>query len=185
MKRHLIYLAFIFAAATVIELLFSCSISGGQTSQLEKIKELGDKDPQTALAKLDSLSSHIANESRHTMMRYKLLELRLQDKAYITPSSDTKAKELYTYFMDNGNEVEKQEACYYLASVYRDLHDSPRATEFFLQSLGIATQFSVPDTLRLRVCHGNGPKRLGDSKEVEYCRSYIYNGCCDNRFCND
>lgn len=53
-----------------------------------------------ALRRTDSLSVYMAGESRHTVMQYELLKIRLQAKAEIMPASDAKGKEIYDYFME-------------------------------------------------------------------------------------
>lgn len=134
-------------------LLLSCSSSDKRIQQLSVIKEKGNTEPAAALAQLDSIMLLMDDEPKHTKMCGELLRLRLQDKADIVPESDEKGKELYTYFMKHGNASERQEVCYYLASVYRDLHDSPRAIKYFQESLDVAENFEgIDSTIIANTC---------------------------------
>ena len=145
--RLFIYLIISFSASLF---LLSCgNRNDALLSDLEAIKREGDSVPETALKKLEHLSGHIKGESEYVQMKYDLLKIRLQDKSDIIPENDKAAKRVYDYFQDNGNDNEKAEAAYYLASVYRDLHDSPRAVQFFLQSEDLSLQCEEPDTLLL------------------------------------
>ena len=122
----------------LLVVLFSCSPNQEISSDLEDIKRIGDVNPIFALEKLDSLSSAIHNESELERMKRQLLEIRLQDKAYIVPESTTPIKNVLHYFLTNGSILEKQEALYYAGSVYRDLQDIPASIDLFLQSKDIA-----------------------------------------------
>ena len=113
------------------------------------IKVVGDYDPVLASSILDSLPNDLTVKSEHTRMSYKMLKLRLQDKADSLPNSDVIGNEIYDYFMKKGNDLEKMEACYYLASVCRDLHDSPRAILYFQQLLDIAESSEEMDSVML------------------------------------
>ncbi len=133
MKRHTVWCFFLFI------FLFGVSCSNDETlKKLEQIKTLGDSDPTEALMKLDSLDAQIKGSSDYTKRKSELLRVRLKDKAYIEPTSDTKIKKLVSYFEKNGSLVEKQEVHYYAGSTYRDLQDTPRALEHFYKSIEYA-----------------------------------------------
>ena len=124
---------------------------GGNTirKKMEVIKRVGDSDPALAMRMLDSLSRVIRDHDEHTKMTYDLLDVRLQDKAYIMANSDIRIKDVVKYFALKGNVREKQEAYYYAGSVYRDLNDTPKALEYFLMSKDEAAKGDY-DTLLLR-----------------------------------
>ena len=143
--RLFIYLIISFSASLF---LLSCgNRNDALLSDLEAIKREGDSVPETALKKLGHLSGRIKGESEYVQMKYDLLKIRLQDKSDIVPENDKTAKRVYDYFQKNGNDNEKAEAAYYLASVYRDLHDSPRAVSFFLQSEDLFSRCEKPDSI--------------------------------------
>lgn len=132
-----------------------------------QVRQLGDVAPSSAMSRLDSLTQTMPAPSKHIRMQCGLLRLRLNDKADVIPESDTAAKTLVEYFEQDGDAAERQEAHYYAGSVYRDLHDTPRALEHFLQSMQIAEQTLQCDSLLLRNTYSN--------------LSYLFNGVHDNQ----
>ena len=100
--------------------------------QLDDIKAIGDTLPLVALQRLDSIKPLFDNETEYLCNKLALLEIRLQDKAYITHTTDKPIKEICSFFEENGTDIEKQEAYYYMGSVYRDLNDYPNAVIYWL-----------------------------------------------------
>lgn len=123
----------------VVGIFLSCSKQEGCMSQLEEIRAIGKEDPITAINMLDSLSSYVMEEPEDISMRYELLRLRLQDGGICVPSSDAQAKRVYDFFMVNGNKSEQLEACFCLAGVYRDLHNSPKSILYYNEALDLAS----------------------------------------------
>ncbi len=105
---------------------------------MDDIKVMGDTLPQVAMQRLDSIKPLFDNETEYLYNKLALLEIRLQDKAYITHTTDKQIKDICSFFKENGTDIEKQEAYYYMGSVYRDLNDYPKAVTFFLKSAEIA-----------------------------------------------
>ena len=134
---------------TLMLLLMACS-DGEVMDRLDHIKSVGDSDPVTALAMLDSLEVNIRQESEYVKNKYDLLRVRLNDKADNMPSSDIMIKQLLAYFAKEGTTREKQEVNYYAGSVYRDLQDTPRALEYFFKSLDYAMENDGCDSIMLR-----------------------------------
>ena len=127
----------------------SCDKGFGLSKDMSEIKALGDSLPLEALHKMDSLREIISDCSEYEQRRYDLLYLRLQDKADSIPVSDSIAKSLYLYFEKRGTPADRMEASYYLASVYRDLHDSPQAIYYFLKSMETADKYEGMDSVLL------------------------------------
>ena len=148
MKRPVIY---IFAVAAI--LLLSCS--DGIEKKIEQIKAVGNTDPAMALMMLDSIDIQIREEPEHTRMKYDLLRIRLNDKAYNIPASDIPIRKCLEYFEAQGSDREKQEAYYYAGSVYRDLKDSPRAIEYFLKACELAQNMEDCDSVLLCNTYSN------------------------------
>ena len=118
----------------------SCSKQENEAllKQLDDIKAMGDTLPQIAIQRLDSIKPLFDNETEYMRNKLALLEIRLQDKAYITHTTDKQIKDICSFFEKNGTETEKQETYYYMGSVYRDLNDYPNAVTYFLKSAEIA-----------------------------------------------
>ena len=160
--------------------LLSCGRSR-YIDTLDNIKRVGDSNTDTALLMLDSLAAGIRGESEYVRNKYELLKIRLCDKAYRPATSDVAIRNLMRYFGDKGSSLEKQEVFYYAGSVYRDLCDTPRALEYFLNSLDYAQSGMVYDTVMLRNTYSNlndlyynvqdyGNAALMARKELEVCR---------------
>jgi hypothetical protein len=139
----------------LLVMVSSCNRDQQEIDRLSRIKKIGDSDPALAMRMLDSMSVTIRTKPDYLQKKYDLLDIRLHDKAYIPAASDLKIKALVDYYNKNGNHLEKQEALYYAGSVYRDLHDTPRATEYFLRSVD-ECQHGVPfDSIMLRNAYSN------------------------------
>ena len=160
--------------------LLSCGRSR-YIDALDNIKRVGDSNPDTALLMLDSLAEGVRGECEYVRNKYELLKIRLCDKAYRSATSDVAIRNLMGYFGDKGSSLEKQEVFYYAGSVYRDLCDTPRALEYFLNSLDYAQSGMVYDTVMLRNTYSNlndlyynvqdyGNAALMARKELEVCR---------------
>lgn len=113
--------------------------------QLDDIKAMGDTLPQVAMQRLDSIKPLFDNETEYMRNKLALLEIRLRDKAYITHTSVDTIKAVCRFFEKRGTDIEKQEAYYYMSSVYRDLNDYPNAVTNFLKSAEIAETHSHKD----------------------------------------
>ena len=134
MKR----LPFLFILIAAV--LSSCCKKENETLlyKLDSIKAMGDTLPREAMRSLDSIKPLFAEETEYMQNKLALLEIRLRDKAYITHTSADTIKNLCSYFDKSGTDKERQEAYYYMGSVYRDLNDYPNAVTSFLKSVYIA-----------------------------------------------
>lgn len=165
----------------LVLLLVSCK-EGGVVDRLDQIKHVGDSEPATALAMLDSLEIEMRAESEYTRNKYDLLRIRLNDKADKTATSDIVIKSLVGYFEREGTVQDKQEVCYYAGSVYRDLQDTPRALEYFFRSIEYAEDAKDCDSVMLQNTYSNlhylyyGVQNYQKAvttgrKELEVCRA--------------
>ena len=118
---------------------------------LSDIQAMGDSCPQKAMLRLDSIRPLFENESEYMRNKFALLDIRLRDKAYITHTSDSTIKQVCGYFEKHGSDREKQEAYYYMGSVYRDMNDYPRAVTSYLKSVEIAEKSEDADPAILEV----------------------------------
>lgn len=151
--RHFCKIA---AIGLILVSFFSCDNNSSRVSnKIDYIKSIGDTNPSLAMSMLDSLDINIRNQPERVIKKFDLLRLRVQDKAYITATSDIAAKQLVTYFEKNGTALEKQEAYFYAGSVYRDLQDTPRALKYFFKALEIAENSKQFDTVMQRNTFSN------------------------------
>lgn len=87
--------------------------------------------PDSALTLLSTLEKDIQNEPEETKMYYNLLTVKAQDKLYIPHTSDSLIKVITDFYENYGDNDKLTEAYYYMGSVYRDMHDAPRALQAF------------------------------------------------------
>lgn len=160
MKQFVIFVCCVFFA-------FSCSDDAAWEKKLMQIKKVGDSNPAVALGCIDSLAESVKTQPEHIRMKYELLRVRVNDKADVMPDSDSDVKRLVEYFNRKGDDAERQEALYYAGSVYRDLQDTPRALEHFLQSMSVAERTERCDSILLRNTYSN--------------LSYLFNRVQDNQ----
>ena len=135
-------------------IIVACS-NDSSINKMEQIKEVGNEDANLAIAMLDSLELDSRNASEYVRNKYDLLRIRLRDKAFIPHTSDIMIVKLVNYFEEEGTTKEKQEACYYAGSVYRDLKDTPRALEYFYKSIDYAKSDKRCDSIMLRNTYSN------------------------------
>jgi len=102
---------------------------------LSSIDTLMNNHPDSALQILDSLKSEQPHWSKSQRMRYDLLHLKAENKAYVPLNSDSIAKELVSYYDTWGNANERMMAHYLLGCVYRDKGDSPRAIDAYQKAV--------------------------------------------------
>ena len=128
---YIIMKNFLISAVILVFVSQSCSNSFELRERLRAIKEVGNSNPRLALQMLDSVKTDIYGCDEHTRNTFSLLNIRLNDKADIIPSSDIEIRKVLDYFSSEGSPSELQEAYYYAGSVYRDLRDTPKSLLFF------------------------------------------------------
>ena len=135
MKRYYLY-AYLFLSCVIC----GCNDYNNEVllNRLISVQNEGDTCPYNALERYDSLGAIFEHENEYLRSKYALLGVRLRDKAFITHTNDSVINLLYDYFINYGNSCEKQEVCYYMGSVYRDLHDTPSAVKYFLEAIQVA-----------------------------------------------
>lgn len=118
--------------------LFSCqhtsSYSSYPTTML-RAEQLMDLAPDSAKNLLLRLKDSIQQQSEEVQMYYHLLTVKANDKCYVPHTGDSLMKALVYYYEQRGTPAQRMEAYYYLGSVYRDMHDAPRALNYFLQAV--------------------------------------------------
>lgn len=144
------YMKIFFSIIIISLLVLGCSNSKSEIDKIEHIKKVGNMNPTLAIEMLDSVSTEMLSKSTYVNMKYDLLKIRLYDKTFIPAKSDNKIKKVVEYFTKHGTNLEIQEALYYAGSVYRDLNDTPRALDYFLQSKLRCKNGVAYDTVILR-----------------------------------
>ena len=110
--------------------------------------------PDSALTLLNSIKAEVDGWSRSQRMRYHLLTMKAQNKAYVDFTSDSLAKEVVEYYDNHGNANDRMTAHYLLGCVYRDLGESPLALECYHNAADCAdTTNANCDYRQLMVLH--------------------------------
>lgn len=128
---------FITGFILAIGLLTGCK--DARTDQmLSHIDTLMNQYPDSALQKLDSLKSEKPQWAKSQRMRYDLLYLKAENKAFVPLTSDSIAKNLVSYYDSWGNANERMMAYYLQGCIYRDKGDCPRAIEAYKKAIAQA-----------------------------------------------
>lgn len=114
-------------------LLLSCQQQSSHL-ELDVVDSLCYVNPEKAMEMLEHYQSVKGKMPRAVQMRYDLLQTKARDKAMVSHTSDSVMKRVVDYYARHGSVNERLESMYYLGSVYRDLHDSPRALSWYLKA---------------------------------------------------
>lgn len=135
--------------ALLVLLLNTCKGDDGHLDrEIQELKNLGEENPTAALQQLPPLEKEIKETgSEYFLNKFRLLHVRLKDKAKIQPVSADTINAVCQYFEKHGTTNEQAEAHYYLASTYRDLQDFPQAMSHFLQAADLLQKSPQPDAL--------------------------------------
>lgn len=136
LMKHIVYIIIIGIC------LLGCSEQREYVERLEQANVLLNSNPDSALKILNSLSCYEQDFSKSFRMKFQLLKLQAQNKAFVDFTSDSIAKDLVDYYGRHGNSNEQMTANYILGCVYRDLGEAPKAVDCYLEAI------SKSDTLR-------------------------------------
>ena len=128
MKEKVIFLLLI------IMILASCAGNRKYDDLMQRadsIMDVDDDSAKVAIRMLDGVKSQLPEFSQSQKMRYELLRHKAMNKAYISFTSDSVMKEVVDYYGRHGSANERMLANYVLGCVYRDLHETPMALEYY------------------------------------------------------
>lgn len=91
--------------------------------------------PDSAISLLKQLGAQMNTESEATQMYYRLLQIKANDKAYITHTSDSAILHIVRYYEKKKDKAHLMEAYYYAGRVYCDLNDAPQALDYFQKAI--------------------------------------------------
>lgn len=125
--------------ALLLLALYSCS-NRPSPRALQVADSLTYCHPDSAVALLQQMKESILAEPEATQMRYNLLCIKAQDKAYITHTSDSLIQQVVRYYRKHKDKTYLPEALYFAGRVYRDLGDAPQALEYFQRAISHSTK---------------------------------------------
>lgn len=126
-----------FLTVGVLLLLTGCG-GDGYTPELRAIDSVINEKPDSALRLLDSLSNEAAAWPKSQRMRHSLLTMKAQNKAYVPFTSDSLARDIVSYYDNNGSPNDRLMARYLLGCVFRDLGEAPQAVDCYLDAVSQA-----------------------------------------------
>ena len=115
-------------------MLLSCTGNKAYDQQLSKadsIMDIADDSAQIAIKMLDALKPKWSKFTKAQRMRYDLLYHKAMNKAYIDFTSDSTMLAVVDYYEHHGTANDKMLAYYILGCVYRDMHETPMALEYY------------------------------------------------------
>lgn len=118
----------------LFSMLLSCTGNKAYDQQLSKadsIMDIADDSAQIAIKMLDALKPEWSKFTKAQRMRYDLLYHKAMNKAYIDFTSDSTMLAVVDYYEHYGTANDKMLAYYILGCVYRDMHETPMALEYY------------------------------------------------------
>jgi hypothetical protein len=110
-------------------ILFSCTDQHAE-SIITKAEQLLNTKPDSALAVLDDIRESKEDWPRSQQMRYELVYVQAQNKAYVNFTTDSIVLSLVDYYERHGNANEQMMANYMAGCAYRDLEDALSALKY-------------------------------------------------------
>lgn len=119
---------------SLLSMLLSCTgnkVYDHQLSKADSIMDIADDSAQIAIKMLDALKPEWSKFTKAQRMRYDLLYHKAMNKAYIDFTSDSTMLAVVDYYEHHGTANDKMLAYYILGCVYRDMHETPMALEYY------------------------------------------------------
>ena len=136
-------------------LLGSCGDNSRATALLSCADSLMADRPDSALQILDGCEAEVAAWPESQQMRYRLLQAKGRNKAYVPFTSDSVMIDVVDYYDHHGTANEQIEAHYLLGCVYRDLGEAPKALSAYHDAVECADTTAVDcDYVLLGRLHG-------------------------------
>jgi tetratricopeptide (TPR) repeat protein len=107
-------------------------------SQLDNICYIANSNPDSALVLLNKFKDEEKEWNRGDRIHYELTKMHIENKKYVTFSSDSTIKEIVGYYKNSGTANEKMLAYYILGRVYSDIGEAPKALEAYYDAINMA-----------------------------------------------
>lgn len=149
MKKSTCYILIIF---------FCLCLSACQQKPHLQIFNIADSlinvQPDSAIVFLKSMEHRMDSASEAQQMRFQLLCIKANDKAYIPHTSDSLILSLLHYYTKKRDKTFLPEVYYYAGRVYRDLGDAPQALNYFekaVNAMGKAENYPLRSRLSSQI----------------------------------
>ena len=139
--------SFCLTALLALTALLSASCqSDKRTGQLlQQADSLIKIRPDSMRTVLQAWADSMSREPEQVRMRYRLLCVKADDKAYVPHTSDSLILPLVRYYRSRRDKSLLPEALYYAGRTYSDLKDAPLALEYYQQAIDVMTQEKLTD----------------------------------------
>ena len=107
-------------------------------SQLDNICYIANSNPDSALVLLNKFKDEEKEWNRGDRIHYELTKMHIENKKYVTFSSDSTIKEIVGYYKNSATANEKMLAYYILGRVYSDIGEAPKALEAYYDAINMA-----------------------------------------------
>ena len=128
MKHKIIYILLLLVS------IVSCTDNKKYDNLMQRadsIMDSNDDSAKVAIKLLDKVKPQLDDFTKEQRMRYELLYHKAMNKACIPFTSDSVMKKVVDYYDNHGSANERMLANYVLGCVYRDMHESPMALEYY------------------------------------------------------
>jgi tetratricopeptide (TPR) repeat protein len=114
--------------------------------RLEQLDSLVDEHPDSVLRVLETLADSVDVQPESVRMRYALLNVKAEDKAYIFHTDDSLILSVAQYYERHTDERLTPEALYYVGRVHADMGDAPQALDDFQKALDACNSSDSDET---------------------------------------
>ncbi len=135
-------------------------------------------NPDSAITLLKNLKGQMSHEPESTQMYYRLLQIKANDKAYITHTSDSAILPIVQYYEEKNSKDHLMEAYYYAGRVYSDLSDAPQALAYFQKATDVSkgsTDYRVISRIYSQIGELSLLQDIYDNALTAYRKAYQYN----------
>ena len=135
-------------------------------------------NPDSAINLLKQLRTEMAHAPEATQMYYRLLQIKADDKAYVTHTSDSIILPIVAYYEKKTDKEHLMEAYYFAGRVYSDLSDAPRALSYFQKAADVSqgcTDYRVISRIYSQIGELSLYQDIYDEALVAYRKAYLYN----------
>ena len=123
----------------------SCQTDKRTGQLLQQADSLIKIRPDSMRTVLQAWADSMSREPEQVRMRYRLLCVKADDKAYVPHTSDSLILPLVRYYRSRRDKSLLPEALYYAGRTYSDLKDAPLALEYYQQAIDVMTQEKLTD----------------------------------------
>lgn len=135
-------------------------------------------NPDSAINLLKQLRTEMAHAPEATQMYYRLLQIKADDKAYVTHTSDSIILPIVAYYEKKTDKEHLMEAYYFAGRVYSDLSDAPRALSYFQKAVDVSqgcTDYRVISRIYSQIGELLLLQDIYEEALVAYRKAYLYN----------